>query len=211
MEDLPGDWRIALNGLRTRLDLNGQKVGKKGLTSEQKKRNEELRHLNSLAGKWPEFAATAAELVRTEKLKVESQIGPSKEGDLAPATKFAVQNELAIRLTEDEKTDLKTKEGKWPDYPQRLFELAKKHKVQLPGTFRPCEAEFWDAMGKLLPDVPDRVLRTFALNDLTPNERDELKLSPDDAASRERLIEKYWARHQKDLDRQLHPPKSKRP
>jgi hypothetical protein len=211
MEDLPGDWRIALNGLRTRVDQNGQKVGKKGLNPEQRKRNEELRRLNNLANKWPDFAVAATDLVRAEKLKVESQIGPTKEGDLALATRFAIQNELLVQLTEDEKADLKSKEGKWPDYPQCLVELAKKHKVRLPGTFRPCEKEFWDGMSKLLPDVPDRILRTFALNDLTPDERGELKLSPDDAASRERLIEKYWARHQKELDRQLHPPKGKRP
>jgi hypothetical protein len=212
MEDLPPDWRIALNSLRTRFDQNGQKLGKKGLSAEQKRRNEELVHLNrSLAGKWPDFAVMATNLVRMEKLKVESAIGPSKDSDLALATRLAVQNELLVQLTEDEKTDLKSKEGKWPEYPQRLFELAKKHKVPLPGTYRPCNPSFWEGTSKLLPDVSDRVLRTFALNDLTPDERGELKLSTEDAASRDRLIEKYWARHPKDLDRQLHPPKSKRP
>ena len=61
------------------------------------------------------------------------------------------------------------------------------------------------------PDVPDRALSNFALNELTPEERKELKLSLDDESSRERLVEQYWARHPAELARQLKPHKSKRP
>jgi hypothetical protein len=211
MQELPKEWRSALIA-HFRPEGVGAKGGqKKAVDPEQKHRNTLWRQLTSKADQWPEFAETATHIVRTEKLKVDTQLGPNKPEHFGQAVHMFIKNELLPKLTESQKAELNSKEGKWPEYPELLRELGKLHGLSVPGMARPCPAEFWASMSKLLPDVSDRVLRTFALNDLTPDERGELKLSPDDAASRDRLVEKYWARHAKDLDRQLHPPKSKRP
>jgi hypothetical protein len=203
--DLPRDWRAALDSYRP------QAKPPKGQMAEVKKHQELKRRLGSQTGKWPDYAITATQMVRELKLQVDSQLGPAKPDEFAPATKASIQNDLLPKLSKAEAQDLAAKEGKWPDYPQRLLELAKRQGVVLAGLVRPCPPEFWDAMSKLLPDVPDRALRNFALTELTPEERTKLKLSPDDAGSRERLVEKYWASHPDELDSQLRPHKSKRP
>jgi hypothetical protein len=211
MQNLPNDWRFALNSY-FQADGNLAKGSqKKGLTTEQKQRLGQRRHLNSKADMWPDFAVEAARLVREQKLKVESQLGPSKPQDFWPATKQFIETELVPKLTEAERNELASKEGKWPDYPERLFEFAKHHHLAIPGYARPCPPEFWDAASNMLPDVPDRTLRNFTLTELTPEERGQLKLSLDDATSRERLVALFWARHPDELERQLRPHKTKRP
>jgi hypothetical protein len=211
LQELPQEWRLALTS-HLRPGGIGQKGGqKKGLDPDQKHRNSLWKQLSSKADKWPEFAEMATQIVREEKLKVESQLGPNKPEHFGVPTQTFIKNELIPKLTEPQKQDLHSKEGKWPDYPVLLLDVAKKLGLSIPGMARPCPPEFWEAMSKLQPDVSDRVLRTFALNDLTPDERGELKLSPDSAASRERLIEKYWSRHPNELKRQLEPRQRKRP
>jgi hypothetical protein len=212
IQELPNQWRFALNGY-LRPDGTGGVKGSLKKTLDPADRAHRRKLLNQLneKDKWPDFAVLAVKIVRDEKLKVDTQLGPNKPEHFGLPTQNFIKNELLPKLTEAQRTDLTAREGKWPDYPELLLELAKRHGLTVPGMARPCPAEFWDAVNKLLPDVSDRVLRTFALNDLTPDERRDLKLSPEDAAGRERLVEKYWARHSEELKRRLQPPKSKRP
>jgi hypothetical protein len=211
MLELPRDWRFALNSY-FQAEGNGQKGGqKKALVPDYKHRQGQRRRLGSKAEKWPAFALEATKIVRAENLKVESQLGPSKASEFAPLARTFIQTELLPKLSDGERKDLASKEGKWPEYPERLLELAKKLGLTMPGTVRPCSPEFWDAASKLLPDVPDRTLRNFTLNELTPEERGQLNLSLNDTTSRERLVDLYWARHPDELERQLRPYKAKRP
>jgi len=207
--ELPQDWKMALGPYRPE-----GKVGKaalKNMTAEAKHRMELARQLQSKHDKWPDYAVTATNIVRAEKLKVESQLGPNKPDHFAPTTQAFIKNELMPKLSEQQRKDLAATEGKWPDYPERLLGLAKLHDMAIPGMVRPGTPGFWEAMSKLLPDVPDRALRNFTLNELTADERKDLNLSLDDESSRERLVELYWTRHPAELDRQLKPHKSKRP
>lgn len=208
-QELPLEWRIALNHYRPEGKAARPAQGKDA-SMDAKHRREQWRLLSKNSN-WPDYAVAATSIVRADKLKVETQLGPNKPDHFLPVTQGVIKNELLPTLSPAEKKDLTAEEGKWPEYPKRLLELAKRHEISLPGLARPCPPEFWDAMSKLLPDVPDRALRQFALNDLTPEERGALKLSPDDDASRERLLEKYWARHAGDLERQLRPHNPKRP
>jgi len=207
--ELPPDWKLALAPYRPEGKVG--KAGQKNLTAEARHRLELSRQLGSKHDRWPDYAVAATNIVRAEKLKVESQLGPNKPDHFAPVTQAFIKNEFVPKLSETERKDLAAAEGKWPDYPERLLSLAKQHGMTIPGLVRPCPPEFWDAMTKLLPDVPDRMLRNFALNELTADERKNLKLSLDDESSRERLVEQYWARHSAELERQLKPRKTKRP
>jgi hypothetical protein len=169
--------------------------------------------LQAKLGKWPDYAIAVTHFARTKQLKIESQLGPAKLEQYPPWVQNFLKAELMPKLTQAEKTDLSGKEGKWPEYPQALLEKAKRHSVTIPGTVRPEPKEFFDAMSKLLPDVPNRTLRNFALTELTAEERNAMKLSPDDESSRERLIAKYWERHPDQLASQMRPHgrKPKRP
>ena len=206
--DLPMDWRRALNNLRPA--GTGPKGGQKKGTDTNPKHRKDWDLLQSKANNWPEFAVTATKIARAENLKVaDTPLGPNKAEHLSPLTQLFIKNDLLPRLSEAQRKELVSKEGKWPDYPETLLDLAKQHGLVVAGMVRPCPPEFWDAMNRLLPDVPDRTLQNFALTELTADDRRELKLSFDDASSRERLVEQYWARHPAELERQLKPRKTK--
>ena len=55
-----------------------------------------------------------------------------------------------------------------------------------------------------LPEVPNRLLRDFALGELSAEERAELKLSLADPESRERLRQMYFKKHPRELQRLRH-------
>src|SRR5437660_9277819 len=59
-----------------------------------KHRQEVWRKLTSRAAKWPDFAVAATSLVRDEKLKVETQLGPNKLEHFAPLVQEAVRRQL---------------------------------------------------------------------------------------------------------------------
>jgi hypothetical protein len=202
--DLPNDWKQALSPFRPeKRDAVVQKKGE--LQAKAKEWRALLRH----AGKWPDYAIDVTQFARAKKLNLKTQLGPSKLDQFPMVVQNFVENQLLPRLAKDEKDNLRSREGKWPEYPEELYRLAKKHGVALPGTHRPCPADFWEAASKLLPDVPDRELRRFALNDLSADERGQLNLSPDDAGSRDRLMQIYWDRHPQELERLLKPRRKK--
>src|SRR5262249_37439693 len=151
--DLPPEWRKVL--LPYWPDPRGQRAGSAKDQGQEPKHRRELRKtLVSAAktGKWPDFAIAATTIVRTKKLKVDSQLGPNKLEHFALPAQLLVKSDLFPKLSGTEKRDLAAEEGKWPEYPQKLFELAKRHDFVVPGTDRPCPMEFWNAMSKLLPD-----------------------------------------------------------
>ena len=210
MTELPNDWKAALNSY-FRAGGNGQKGGHNKAPGTDQRHRQMQKRLNSKKDQWPNFAVEATKIVRAENLTVQTQLGPSKPSEFAPFTRTVLHSELLPKLSDAERKDLTSREGKWPEYPERLLELAKKHSLTVPGTVRPCPPAFWNAASKLLPDVPDHTLRNFTLAELTPEERGQLKLSPDDASSRERLVEAYWGHHPDELKRQFQPYKAKRP
>jgi len=89
------------------------------------------------------------------------------------------------------------------------MELAGKHDLEVPLMRMPDSAAWWDKIRDALPEVPDRVLRDFALNDLSAEERKQLQLTVGDPTSRDRLVQEYFKKnpHEKKrlerLDHQL--------
>lgn len=157
--------------------------------------------LKNVAGKWPDFALTFTEVARQKKIDLTVQLGPSRPKDFAPPVKQFLENRLLPQLTPAEKKELEEAEGKWPEYPRLLLDVARKHDVQIPGLHQPGPREFWDALRNALPDVPDATLREFAQAELTPE--DQAAIKPGDPSSRDRLIAEYFKRHPEQLKRQL--------
>jgi hypothetical protein len=203
-QELPQEYRNAL--IPFRLAGKGPNASAmKGKKDDVKQRQEEWKSLQSHADKWPDYAVAVTHFVRVKRLKVDAPLGPSRLDQFALPVQSLVKGELLPQLNAVEKSELASEEGKWPEYPEKLLKAAEKHVVAIPGMVRPGPKEFWEAMSKVLPDVPDRTLRNFVLTELTAEERSELKLSPDDISSRERMIETYWARHVDLLHAQLRP------
>jgi hypothetical protein len=164
----------------------------------------QTRRLNQAIGKWPEYAIEFTKIASERKVDLPRQLGPCRPGDFFPLVQNFIENRLIKNvLTNDEVAKLAAEEGQWPEYPRLLLQLARKHGVVIPGMAVPGPREFWQAMKTALPDVPDRVLREFALTELTAEERAELKLSLGDPSSRDRLAQAYFKRHQDRVEEYL--------
>ena len=175
---------------------------------------------------WPEYAIAVTEEARKKNTtlppekQVKLPLGPAQPKDFAALVKQFLETTLPAQLTEKEKKELKEAEGRWPEYPQKVLELATKHKLDVPMMRMPNAAEWRQKVEEALPEVPDRVLHDFALNDLTADERTKLELSVTDPTSRDRLVQEYFKKNPNErkrlerLDRQMlldggKPPKTK--
>jgi hypothetical protein len=66
---------------------------------------------------------------------------PRRFADLDPQDREGVKEFLMPMLTEEEKGRLKQAEGRWPDYPRALVEIADRHPFALPGANGPRSLE----------------------------------------------------------------------
>jgi hypothetical protein len=158
---------------------------------------------DSVRGHWPEFAIAFTEVAREKKIDLPRQLGPSRPGEFRPPLGPWLRDSLMPKLSQKEKEEFHKAEGRWPDYPKKLLELARKYKVDIPGMKLPGSKEFWDKARAALPEVPDHVLRDFVVMELSPEERHELQMTPDDPeASRERIREAYFKKKPELLKKQ---------
>lgn len=88
--------------------------------------------------KWPAFARGVTEIIRRNDPAFNYEFGACKFEDL-PEDVRVVVNELLQMLQDDEKVKLQAVEGKWPDYPLMLRDLARVHLVIIPGISIPPE------------------------------------------------------------------------
>ena len=81
--------------------------------------------LHRAEGRWPNFALAFTELARFEEKKLPFQLGASRPREFSPAVQQVLETKLEPALTEANKERLKAAEGKWPEYPKLLHELAR--------------------------------------------------------------------------------------
>jgi hypothetical protein len=152
-------------------------------------------------GKWPQFAIEATKLLRSWNMPMPQQLGPASAKEISPAVVDFVQGPLAGALTEHEKERLKQAEGKWPDYPKALHELAKAHKLRIPDLDLPGEPSLWNSVrnfqARRLPDPPPDKLRKFAME--FNKQHNGVPLSPDDSFGREVLKRRYYEKYPEAL------------
>lgn len=115
---LPPEWRKALSQV---------KLDKKGAFRKELLPYEE---------KWPDFALAAVRVAQAEQAKDPGPLGASRPADYPPDVTPVVR-----RFPE-----LKALEGKWPDHPLKLHDLARKAGVALPGLTLPGAKRDWDAL-----------------------------------------------------------------
>jgi hypothetical protein len=100
--------------------------------------------LQKAEGKWPEFAVQLQLLSRRTKLTLPRDLLPSKPGDFDRETTWFIRNRLLSHLTDEERQELKSVEGRWPEYPKALVRLASRHGLtDLPGIL-PGPRQYWD-------------------------------------------------------------------
>ncbi len=102
------------------------------------------KRLNDLQGRWPEFAEEFTAVARQRGASLPRQLGPAHPRQFeAPVAQF-IERTLPPKLTESEKTALKSAEGHWPDYPRQVMDLAARHGLQVPLMQLPGPSELWE-------------------------------------------------------------------
>jgi hypothetical protein len=151
-------------------------------------------------GKWPEFGVALLSLPGKRPGLVPPRTMPSTPAEFPQAIREFIDGPLDKKLTPEEKAQLKAAEGKWPEYPRQLLELARKHKLAIPGMSLPAVPELWDRARTALPDVPERTLMHFAVHERR-GAKGAPPLLPMDPVVREKLKAEYFQKHPRELRR----------
>jgi hypothetical protein len=110
-----------------------------------KRRNEaNPNRLKASIGKWPEFALAVQAELRPLKLANAGPLGPCKPGAFTPAVDEFLATSLIPKLTPAQANELKRLEGRWPEHPRKLLELARAHDLSVPGVTLPGPPSLWD-------------------------------------------------------------------
>jgi hypothetical protein len=108
----------------------------------------EVRDLRRAEGRWPEFALELTRYCQKKGLTLPVQLGDGRKDDMPPEVrKFLGETLEPLLRKEKGKADLRAlqdAEGKWPEYPKQIVDLARRHKVPIPG---------WTLPGP--PQIPD--------------------------------------------------------
>lgn len=112
------------------------------------KRSEAWRKLHQVEGKWPEWALTFHDLLTPEQRENVPPLGASHPKEFPAPIPAFIRDTLRPKLSEQEKRHLRESEGKWPEYPRLLLELAEKHRQTVPGMSLPMHNEPAASTGK---------------------------------------------------------------
>jgi hypothetical protein len=117
----------------------------------------------------------------------------SRPDEFPREVQLFLRTDLIPRLSEPDRNKLKEAEGKGMAYGLQLHKLARQYHLLIPGMSLPLTGEMLESWSDApeLPDVPARVLRQFALAELTPQERAALNLDARDPKSISRLRMEY--------------------
>ena len=160
-----------------------------------------LEELHKNAEKWPQYALAVTETMRKEKRPL-PPLGASRPAEFDKSIQAFFIEKLEPALTADEKVKLGGAEGRWPDYPQRLLELAHKNRLIVPGMSLPGPRELWDNARAALPAVTRSKLEDFAKYELTQEQRATLQSVREDQAERLEMLKGfYFSRYPNELKR----------
>jgi hypothetical protein len=96
-------------------------------------------------GRWPEFALTFVEAYKRVKGKAPPPLGASRPDEFPADIRQVITTQLDRVLRPDERAALRNLEGRWPEYPRRLIELARRHKVIIPRMSLPGPPKMWES------------------------------------------------------------------
>ena len=100
--------------------------------------------LRQVEGIWPEWAETFVNQQTPEQRKAIPPLGASRPREFPPAVQTFIENKLRPAVKPIEFRWLKEVEGKWPDYPLLLLDLAHRHNLKAPGMSLPGTADLWE-------------------------------------------------------------------
>jgi hypothetical protein len=121
-------------------------------------------------GKWPKFAVEVTKMAglaakgKGIKLSQRYELWPYHPWHLSAEVRKFVEGRLSKSLNADEKALLAQSEGKWPDYPQTIQQLARRHGLQVPWQTLPGLRKAWDFYRIWSKKSAERFPRLLELN-----------------------------------------------
>lgn len=94
-------------------------------------------------GKWPDFAELVAREARDLRVTVPRPLGPCRPGEFKPEVNTFVTDQLVPKLSAEDREELARQEGRWPEYPRKMIELATKADLSIPGATLPGSPKKW--------------------------------------------------------------------
>ncbi len=107
----------------------------------QRKSRVEIRRLPSV-GKWPDFALDVADAAAQARVPV-PDLGPARPGEFTDSFNQFLAKSLTPTLSDSERDDLRKLEGRWPEYPRRAMDLARRKDLPVPGLTLPGKPSLW--------------------------------------------------------------------
>jgi hypothetical protein len=163
--------------------------------------------LKNLEGKWPTYALRVLKKVKEKGWELPKPFGPCRPEEFSPAVQAFLKEELMPRLNQSQIQQLILLQGQWPEYPQRVAQLARQKDLtvpemtDLPGSSKSILRKTRRNNPAPGPDVPDAVLLQF-VKELRPQE--QAKLPPlllKDPIVRERIKQKFFRQHPDERER----------
>ncbi len=94
-------------------------------------------------GRWPDFALEIQKLDANSREKL-PPLGPCKPGEFGDELEQFLKGDLLPKLSKSERDKFDHLQGKWPEYPRMLIELAKAKNLSVPGAMLPGEPKLWN-------------------------------------------------------------------
>jgi hypothetical protein len=107
-------------------------------------------------GKWPEFALAINAENRNLKLGTLPSLGPSRPGEFREPVERFLKDMLQPKLTPVQILELRRLEGRWPEYPRKMLELAKMHDLSVPGVTLPGSPRLWQQYYRYTSPKPEK-------------------------------------------------------
>src|SRR5262249_25341449 len=108
------------------------------------KKAQVLAGMKKVAG-WPAFADAFTKACKEAGIAQPPPLGACKPAHYPKVTKDYIEKEVMPARDADERKALKVLEDRWPEYPRKLVELARKHKKHIPGIMLPGPPALWAA------------------------------------------------------------------
>lgn len=107
-------------------------------------------------GKWPDFALSINAENRVQKLGTLPSLGPCRPGEFREPVEQFLTEALQPKLTPVQILELKRLEGRWPEYPRKMLELAKLHDLSVPGVTLPGSPQLWQQYYRYTSPKPEK-------------------------------------------------------
>jgi hypothetical protein len=138
----PKDWASLPEEVKKHLIDHDKHFAKKGW-------QQELKELRRSQGRWPEFALELADYCQKNNLKLPDPLGDCRKSQMPAEVREFLNKSLEPQLQRTEpgraeQKALNDAEGKWPEYPRMIIDLARKHKLSVPGWTLPGPSQVWD-------------------------------------------------------------------